>query len=226
MVKFSSPAGTLQLVTNLGNTTDNDIQLDGSSLTSTSGNDIVILPATSSITVIGDAGSTSHTLNTNDDLFVSGKLEVDGNTLLDGALYTYGTILVAENTRLNFGNGTQMEADITHDQFLIGCSASIGMQICIIDYANQTKDFDHATQTNPTLFIHSAADPDTANNQWLSFVHDQTDAEIAVGTGDLYLNPAGVLKFGTHSAIGAETVTGYITIKDSSGNSRKLAVVS
>jgi hypothetical protein len=35
-----------------------------------------------------------------------------------------------------------------------------------------------------------------------------------------------VVWFGTHSAIGAETVTGYITIKDSSGNSRKLAVVS
>ena len=36
----------------------------------------------------------------------------------------------------------------------------------------------------------------------------------------------GVLRFGTHSAIAAETVTGYITIKDSAGNTRKLAVVS
>lgn len=36
----------------------------------------------------------------------------------------------------------------------------------------------------------------------------------------------GVLRFGTHSALGAETVTGFITIKDAAGNSRKLAVVS
>jgi len=36
----------------------------------------------------------------------------------------------------------------------------------------------------------------------------------------------GVLRFGTHSALAAETVTGYITIKDSAGNTRKLAVVS
>jgi hypothetical protein len=45
---------------------------------------------------------------------------------------------------------------------------------------------------------------------------------------DIKLTPkgSGVLSFGTHSAIAAETVTGYITIKDSSGNSRKLAVVS
>jgi len=36
----------------------------------------------------------------------------------------------------------------------------------------------------------------------------------------------GVLRFGTHSALAAETVTGYITIKDAAGNTRKLAVVS
>jgi hypothetical protein len=50
-----------------------------------------------------------------------------------------------------------------------------------------------------------------------------TDSNI-----DLSLTPkgTGVLKYGTHSAIGAETVTGYITIKDSAGNTRKLAVVS
>jgi hypothetical protein len=37
---------------------------------------------------------------------------------------------------------------------------------------------------------------------------------------------SGVLQFGTHAAIGAETVTGYITINDSGGTPRKLAVVS
>jgi hypothetical protein len=45
---------------------------------------------------------------------------------------------------------------------------------------------------------------------------------------DLQLSPAGtgVLRFGTRTAIGAETVTGYITIKDAGGTLRKLAVVS
>ena len=37
---------------------------------------------------------------------------------------------------------------------------------------------------------------------------------------------SGSIKFGTHSAIGAETVTGFITIQDSGGTTRKLAVVS
>lgn len=50
-----------------------------------------------------------------------------------------------------------------------------------------------------------------------------TDSNI-----DIALTPkgSGVLKFGTHSAIAAESVTGYITIKDAGGTSRKIAVVS
>lgn len=59
-----------------------------------------------------------------------------------------------------------------------------------------------------------------------------TLAAETAGTGaddiDITLTPAGTgtLKFGTHSALAAETVTGYITIKDSGGTTRKLAVVS
>ena len=54
----------------------------------------------------------------------------------------------------------------------------------------------------------------------------------AAGTGsaniDLSLVPkgTGAVRFGTHSALAAETVTGYITIKDAGGTSRKVAVVS
>lgn len=54
----------------------------------------------------------------------------------------------------------------------------------------------------------------------------------SAGTGeaniDLALVPkgTGAVRFGTHAAIGAETVTGYITIKDAGGTSRKVAVVS
>jgi hypothetical protein len=45
---------------------------------------------------------------------------------------------------------------------------------------------------------------------------------------DIYFVPkgSGVVKFGTHSALAGESVSGYITIKDAGGTSRKLAVVS
>lgn len=57
-------------------------------------------------------------------------------------------------------------------------------------------------------------------------------AAESAGTGtaniDLKLTTkgTGVVQYGTHSAIAGETVTGYITIKDAGGTTRKLAVVS
>jgi hypothetical protein len=68
-------------------TVDN-LRLDGNTISNVnSGQNIILLPTGTGITVIGDAGSTSHALNTNDDAFVSGRLEVDGTLYLDGALY-------------------------------------------------------------------------------------------------------------------------------------------
>ncbi len=58
---------------------------------------------------------------------------------------------------------------------------------------------------------------DNAGNKLMAL----TDAGT---TGDLEVT--GNMKFGTHSLIGVETVTGYITITDSGGTLRKLAVVS
>jgi len=45
---------------------------------------------------------------------------------------------------------------------------------------------------------------------------------------DLFLNVkgSGALRFGTHSATSDVAITGFITIKDAAGNSRKLAVIS
>jgi len=75
--------------------------------------------------------------------------------------------------------------------------------------------------------------------------HSSSDFAVTSVTGGLYLTTTtaslivldntvgslkiatdGVVQYGTHSAIAAETVTGYITIKDSGGTTRKLAVVS
>lgn len=61
----------------------------------------------------------------------------------------------------------------------------------------------------------------TTNAPELRAGGSDTDIDLA-----LTAKGTGVLKFGTRTAIGVETVTGYITIKDSGGTSRKLAVVS
>ncbi len=67
------------------------------------------------------------------------------------------------------------------------------------------------------------------SSEAMSFQHDGNDAYIYSGLGtaegDLVL-VADKVQFGTHSSIGAETVTGYITIKTDDGFERKVAIVS
>lgn len=53
-----------------------------------------------------------------------------------------------------------------------------------------------------------------------------TTEYLGIAASDGEVSMSGPVKFGTHSTIGAETVSGYITIKDAAGNTRKLAVVS
>ncbi len=61
------------------------------------GTKTTFLPATGDYTRFGDATTTSHTLNTNDDVEVTGRLEVDGILYIDdtttngGAVWTSGS---------------------------------------------------------------------------------------------------------------------------------------
>jgi hypothetical protein len=80
----------------------------------------------------------------------------------------------------------------------------------------------------------TATDAPSAVN-YIDFVPSATGSAVAMralGTDtivDIALLPksaSGRLRFGTHAAIGALTVTGYIEVKDSGGTARKLAVVS
>ena len=74
----------------------------------------------------------------------------------------------------------------------------------------------------------------TAPANYVSVVGTQTGGVPAVTAGgsdtdvDLLLGGqgAGLVKFGTHSNVTTETLSGFITIKDSAGNTRKIGVVS
>ena len=78
-----------------------------------------LLPPTGDYLRIGDAGTTSHTLNANDDLLVSGELEVDGASYLDsdttitGALTATGDISLRSkliiNTSIHLRDGIIIE---------------------------------------------------------------------------------------------------------------------
>jgi hypothetical protein len=54
--------------------------------------------------------------------------------------------------------------------------------------ANVTSDHDHGNSSNPTLFVHSNTDPDSANDEWISLSHDVTNGVIDVGSGAVEIN--------------------------------------
>lgn len=163
------------------------IVIAGGSITTTSNGDLTLLPNGTGITVVGDAGSTSNSLAANDDLFVSGKLEVDGLVYLDG------TILIPDGVPLCFGRGTTTTSRImtsnTNEQILFAIDDLQGRNLIVTDYVNRVKAHGHAESTNPTLWVHSVQDPTGAGaNEWVGIRHNQTDGECLCGEGGLIVS--------------------------------------
>jgi hypothetical protein len=89
-------------------------------------------------------------------------------------------------TNLNFISNVQtfqIKANALEDQTVFTTYDSSGNQIVLGNTVD--KDYDHSTQTNPTLFIHSDTDPDNDNSEWMSLTHDKTDGKIRTGSGDI-----------------------------------------
>ena len=60
---------------------------------------------------------------------------------------------------------------------------------------------------------------------YAGFYHDGTNGNVVTSSGDLALLPnSGYVKFGTYAGKAAEVHTGFITIKDAGGTSRKVMV--
>lgn len=95
----------------------------------------------------------------------------------------------------------------TTDSGILGLGT--GLIFSIMQQADMTTDWGIASQTNPTLFIHSA--DETAITDYISLFHDQVDGNITVGGGDLNLNDNTVIT-GTLSATGAVTFTTDLTV--------------
>jgi len=158
-------------------------------------NYLSIIPTTGIYTRVGDAGTTTHTLNTNDDLLVSGRLEVDGATYLDGTLTVGG--VGSFPYAVTFSSGAYFANDIgigmsdvsgliiiprqtaqTPDAGVIG-TGSLSNSVIFCEGADRLNDFAHALQTNPTLYIQSG----DANQDMMygSLAHDQTNFTIRTG---------------------------------------------
>lgn len=206
------------------------------SISSANNTNLVLLGNGTGYVAVG-TGTSSRGLNTANDLFVTGQLEIDGAATFDSTVAVYGAETHYSNLRISAGLDILLGTGATTCNLSFVTTHTTDCAVCGLDdtslnwiftkSANIDKDHDRAASSTPTVFFFSNTDPDSANDEWLSITHDVTDGVITTGSGDLKLAPAtDVVSFGTYAAISGETLQGYITIKDSSGNSRKVGVVA
>ena len=86
-------------------------------------------------------------------------------------------------TGVNIGNNFQYRVFPLFTQLIWAVSDAVGNQFVLCNYSNRAINHNHATQTNPTLYIHSDNNPFPDYDEWLSFAHDQTDAIVEWGSG-------------------------------------------
>ena len=80
---------------------------------------------------------------------------------------------------------------LTPDSLVMGLSAD-SRGLTIVDKTNYAFAWNHALQTNPTIFIHSV---NQSTTQWISLTHNQTDGVIDCGTGTLNLGGTANVNF-------------------------------
>ena len=132
--------------------------------------------------------------------------------------YTAAAVNYLNLTGAATGNAAVISAAGSDTNVALGLySKNAGTVFAVVNNALSVE------MTNPASAVNSLLLSGSATGNAVTAAAAGSDSNI-----DFAITPkgTGVLRFGTHSALAAETVTGYITIKDSAGNTRKLAVLS
>lgn len=113
---------------------------------------------------------------------------ITGTLTVNGAVDFDSSFTLDNNQQFVFGTSAgflmQPQGGLDQFTFLVGDNVA-GNQIVLGNSGCAGQDFDHALTTNPTFFVHSDTCPDTANDEWVSITHDQTDVVIDAGSGDI-----------------------------------------
>jgi len=109
----------------------------------------------------------------------------------DGAVSIRSSLVASTNKGIYFGNSYNAAFVFSTVQAtansLLCCLGSASKSLIITDMTFINKDHDHSAQANPTIFVHSATDPDSDNTEWMSIAHNVTDAVITSGKGAINL---------------------------------------
>lgn len=93
---------------------------------------------------------------------------------------------------------------------------AMGRTLVISELDDMATRWYHGTQPNPTVYIQS--DDATKVLQFISFTHDQTNAVITAGTGDIRLNASVNMTYNAavegNLSVGINTNTSHLLVRD------------
>lgn len=147
----------------------------------------------------------------------------EGITGTDGVTGSATAIAMAKGHRLDWFLSTgDVGASIKSDVDTASSAVSIEMTNNAVFFKGDAGEINGSFESTPSSVNYVRITP-SATGDAVKVRAVGTDTDV-----DLYLETkgAGLVSFGSHTTIGAETTTGYITMKDASGVSRKIAVVS
>jgi len=155
---------------------------------------LTLLPDGVGITQIGDAGTPDRLTENNDDLFVSGELEVDAKLSADNTIIVSGTSGSDVLNIANDGAGRFIFSYVTDDGGHISTrndDGTMNRNLILTEWDIRIKDHDHDTlSSDPTFFLHSSTDPDMRNDAWLGLTYAGNEtANITTGAGNITLVP-------------------------------------
>ena len=144
----------------------------------------------------------------------SGKTVI---TMVDFAEMKAGMgINSANTTLLRFDSGTDDGVRMS----ILGNDGLDNKNLIFTKLSNKDSDHDHDTiSTDPTLFIHSATDPDNSNSEYVSFEHDKSNSTFSTGLGgfafDIDVQPArGTMVFSGQPSAGDNFVVNATTFTE------------
>ncbi len=190
---------------------DQIVLTGGGVITTTANGPVQITPHGTGISQFGDAGTPGHlSTPTNDDVFISGRLEVDGITYHDGYIVCAGDIFTSYG--LGIGGLTSPSAILTRNASqtvnttaLEVCATS--RTLLVYERGDGAYDRTYAQQVNPTIAIFSS---NQSTDEHLTLAHDQTNAVVGSGKGVVQV----VGNTGTHIGSGSPAHLGTPTSGD------------
>ena len=135
-----------------------------------SSGDLYLIPAAASLDVMVGDSTANYRLN-----LVGGS----GGSSLFAWRETTGSVR------------SQLTANYGFDQFAFYVGSSVGNQLILATDNATAKDYDHAAEPDPALYIQSAVDPDTDNTEYIKLQYNSTTDKgvLDVGKGYLQISP-------------------------------------